>query len=157
MPSCNGLIRLLQFPEQQERLRENPLLVQSGVEEMLRFDAPAQFIARRVEQPIEMEGVRFEPGALIALGLASANRDERAFERPDDFDVGRSPNPHLSFGHGIHFCVGNALARMEAKQMFIALLERFRSMTLACSASALRWRPTTSFRCPLSLPVVLRS
>jgi len=154
---ANGLIRLLQFPEQQERLRENPSLVESGVEEMLRFDAPAQFIARRVEQPLEMEGIRLEPGALIALGLAAANRDERAFERPNDFDVGRSPNPHLSFGHGIHFCVGNALARMEAKQMFVALLERFRSIRLACSASALPWRPTTSFRCPLSLPVVLQS
>ena len=154
---ANGLIRLLQFPEQQERLRENSSLVQSAVEEMLRFDAPAQFIARRVEQPLEMEGIRLEPGALIALGLASANRDERAFDRPNDFDVGRSPNPHLSFGHGIHFCVGNALARMEAKQMFVALLERFRSIRLTCSASALQWRPTTSFRCPLSLPIVLQS
>jgi cytochrome P450 len=154
---ANGLIRLLQFPEQQERLRENPSLIESGVEEMLRFDAPAQFIARRVEQPLEMEGIRLEPGALIALGLASANRDKQAFDRPNEFDVGRSPNPHLSFGHGIHFCVGNALARMEAKQMFVALLERFRSIHLACSASALPWRPTTSFRCPVSLPIVLQS
>ena len=153
---ANGLIRLLQFPEQQERLRANPSLIESAVEEMLRFDAPAQFIARHVEQPLEIEGIQLEPGALIALGLASANRDESAFDRPNDFDVGRSPNPHLSFGHGIHFCAGNALARMEAKQMFVALLERFRSIRLACSASALPWRPTTSFRCPLSLPVVLQ-
>src|SRR5262245_19135387 len=152
---ANGLLRLLEFPEQCERLRNNPSLMDSAVEEMLRFDAPAQFIARRVEQPFELEGVPLEPGALIALGLAAANRDESTFERPDEFDVGRSHNPHLSFGHGTHFCVGSALARMEAKQLFSALLERFRSIRLACSADRLQWRPTTSFRCPLALPIVL--
>jgi cytochrome P450 len=154
---ANGLIRLLQFPEQWERLRENALLIDSAVEEMLRFDAPAQFIARRVEQPLELEGVQLESGALIAVGLAAANRDELAFDRPNDFDVGRTPNPHLSFGHGPHFCVGSALARMEAQQLFAALLGRYRSIRLACSAGALQWRPTTSFRCPLALPVVLQS
>ena len=152
---ANGLIRLLEFPGQLERLRAEPSLVSSAVEEMLRFDAPAQFIARRVEQPFELEGVHLEPGALIALGLAAANRDETAFDRPDEFDVGRSPNPHLSFGHGAHFCVGSALARMEAQLLFTTLLERFGSLRLACSPSELKWRPTTSFRCPLALPVRL--
>ena len=152
---ANGLIRLLEFPGQLERLRAEPSLVSSAVEEMLRFDAPAQFIGRRVEQPFELEGVHLEPGALIALGLAAANRDETAFDRPDEFDVGRSPNPHLSFGHGAHFCVGSALARMEAQLLFTTLLERFGSLRLACSPSELKWRPTTSFRCPLALPVRL--
>lgn len=152
---ANGLIRLLQFPVQWERLKKNASLVDSAVEEMLRFDAPAQFIARRVEQPLELEGIRLETSALIALGLAAANRDESAFNRPNDFDVGRSPNPHLSFGHGSHFCVGSSLARLEAQQLFRALLDRYSSIRLACSPSALQWRPTTSFRCPLALPVVL--
>ena len=152
---ANGLIRLLQFPEQWERLRENASLIDSAVEEMLRFDAPAQFIARRVEQPFELEGIRLESGALIALGLAAANRDESAFDRPNEFDVGRSPNPHLSFGHGAHFCVGSSLARLEAQQLLAALLDRFHSIRLACSTSELQWRPTTTFRCPLALPVVL--
>ena len=153
---ANGLLRLLEFPEQLERLRANPASVASAVEEMLRFDAPAQFIARRVEQPLALEGVQLEPGALIALGLAAANRDETAFNRPDDLDISRSPNPHLSFGHGAHFCVGSALARLEAQQLFTALLKRFGSIRLAGSPAEVRWRPTTSFRCPLALPVVLQ-
>src|SRR5262245_20887573 len=152
---ANGLVRLLQFPEQCQRLRDNPSLIDSAVEEMLRFDAPAQFIARRVEHPLELEGTQLQSGALIALGLAAANRDESAFAHPNDFDVGRSPNPHLSYGHGAHFCVGSSLAHMEAQQLFTTLLNRFRSIRLAGNLRDLQWRPTTSFRCPLSLPVIL--
>jgi len=122
---ANGIIRLLEFPEQWERLRGNDALIEDAVEEMLRFDAPAQFIARRVEQPLALEGMELQPGAFIAVGLAAANRDAAAFERQDEFDVSRTPNPHLSFGHGHHFCVGNALARLEAKLFFTTLRERF--------------------------------
>lgn len=153
---ANGLLHLLRHPEQMERLRGDPALLPSAVEEMLRYDAPAQFIARRIERPIELRGVRLDAGSIVSLGLAAANRDEAAFDDPDRFDVARSPNLHLSFGHGMHYCVGSALARLEARQMFGELLRRFRTIELACPWEDLRWRPTTTFRSPLSLPVVLR-
>ena len=152
---ANGMLRLLQFPEQMARLRRDPTLLPGAVEEMLRYDAPAQFIARTIESPIELRGVRFSPGTVVSLGLASANRDAEAFAAPDDFDVARTQNHHLSFGHGVHFCVGAALARMEAVAMFTALLRRFPRIELACRWDDLQWRPTTSFRSPLALPVVL--
>ncbi len=153
---ANGLARLLQHPDQLARLRDDPGLLAPGIEEMLRFDAPAQFIARRLESPLDLHGVRLDTGSVVALGLASANRDEAAFTDPGRFDVARSPNHHLSFGQGAHFCVGATLARMEATQMFTELLRRFRGIELVGTFEELRWRPTTSFRCPMSLPVVLR-
>ena len=153
---ANGMLHLLRHPDQMERLRGDPTLLPSAVEEMLRYDAPAQFIARRIESPIELHGVRLDAGTFVSLGLAAANRDEQAFEDPDRFDVARSPNHHLSFGHGVHYCVGAALARMEASRMFEELLRRYRTIELACRWEDLRWRPTTTFRSPMSLPVVLR-
>lgn len=153
---ANGMLRLLQYPAEMERLRGDPALVASAVEEMLRYDAPAQFIARKVESPIDLHGMRFEPGAVVSLGLASANRDAEAFPDPDRFDVARTPNQHLSFGHGVHYCVGSTLARMEAVRMFTELLRRFSQIKLACRWDELQWRPTTSFRSPLALPVMLR-
>ncbi|MBX3733982.1 MAG: cytochrome P450 [Verrucomicrobiae bacterium] len=154
---ANGLLRLLQFPEQMERLRQAPEAMATAVEEMLRYDAPAQFVARRVNVPVDLGGVRLEPGTLVAVGLGSANRDESVFRDPDRFDISRHPNPHLSFGHGRHFCLGNALARLEATTFFTALLQRFPRIEPAWEGASPAWRPTLSFRCPNSLPVVLRS
>ncbi len=155
---ANGLLRLMQYPAQMERLRGHPELLDSAIEEMLRFDAPAQFVARRVVEPVTLQGLTLDAGAMVALGLASANRDESVFEHADVFDIGRTPNKHLAFGAGRHFCVGSGLARLEARALFRALLKGFSSIHPAWDSSAgLRWRPTLSFRCPLELPVVIQS
>ena len=154
---ANGLLRLLQFPEAMNHLRQTPEAIPTAVEEMLRYDAPAQFVARRVITPTTLEGVDLEPGTLIAVGLGSANRDEAVFDHPDTFDVTRHPNPHLSFGHGRHFCIGNTLARLEASILFRTVLQRFPSITPAWRGACPEWRPTLSFRCPASLPLVVRS
>jgi cytochrome P450 len=138
-----------------ERLRKSPDLVGTGVEEMLRYDAPAQFIARRTNEKVELEGVALQTGSLIAIGLGAANRDETVFESPDEFEITRHPNPHVSFGHGRHYCIGNALARLEATTFFATLLRRFQKIVPAWEGRTPEWRPTLSFRCPLSLPVVL--
>lgn len=153
---ATGLVRLLEAPDQLARLRADRSLLPSAVEEMLRFDAPAQFIARRVMAPAVIEGVALEPGAMVAVGLASANRDEAAFADADRFDVGRSPNHHLSFGHGPHYCIGNLLARRETEALLAALLDRFAEVRPAWDAAAgLAWRPTVSFRAPLTLPITV--
>lgn len=153
---ANGVVRLIEHPGELARLRADRSLLPTAVEEILRYDAPAQMIARVVVTPTDLDGVRLDPGTLVGLSLAAANRDPAAFPDPDRFDVGRTPNRHLSFGQGPHFCVGNGLARREGEIVLDLLLERFSSIEPAWDPVAgLAWRPTLSFRAPLSLPVIL--
>lgn len=154
---ANGIHRLLGHPGELARLRADPALLPTAVEEILRFDAPAQMIARVVVTPTRLDDVDLDPGTLVGLSLASANRDPAAFPDPDRFDVGRTPNRHLSFGLGPHFCVGNGLARREGEVMLELLLGRFSSIEPAWDpAAGPPWRPTLSFRAPDALPVILR-
>ena len=121
----NGVDLLLRFPEQFERLRQEPALIRPAVEEMLRYESPLQIGNRRSLADGELGGQRFAAGTFLHVAIAAANRDERRFPEPDRFDVGRDPNRHIAFGHGTHFCAGNGVARMEAQIAFEKLIARF--------------------------------
>jgi cytochrome P450 len=118
----NGVVALLTHPDQWERLLAEPALVPTAVEELLRFDTPLQLFQRTAMVDAEIAGTAVRAGERVALLLGSANRDAGAFADPDRLDVARSPNPHLGFGAGIHFCLGAPLARVELQEELRALL-----------------------------------
>ncbi len=126
----NGAWLLLNHPEQMERLRSEPQLVPSAIEEMLRFEGPIQLNNRRLTAPIELAGKQLPQGALITIGIGAANRDPRQFPHAERFDVARKPNRHVAFGHGEHACAGMNVARMEARIAFGGLLRRFSRIDL---------------------------
>jgi cytochrome P450 len=128
---ANGLYALLQHPEQLERLRREPELAASAVEELLRFDAPVQMAVRTALKEFEMRGVTVRRGQQVLLLLGSANRDEAQFADADRLDITRGDSRHLAFGFGIHFCLGAPLARLEAAIAFRQLATRFRSLEVA--------------------------
>ena len=140
----NGLWALLRHPGQLERLRADPTLLPTAVEEMLRYDAPLQLFHRYVLEDMERGGVDLQRGERVGLLYGSANRDPWAFERADDFDIGRSPNRHLSFGAGTHFCLGAMLARLELELSFETLLARLPRLRLAGAPPT--YRPGLVFR-----------
>jgi cytochrome P450 len=147
----NGLLALLRHPDQLRRLRADPELLDSAVEELLRYDSPVQATVRVATQEVELLGERVEAGAIVACGIGAANRDPEVFPEPDDLDVARADNHHLSFGFGAHFCLGAPLARLEARVAFEALLERFPELSLA--ETDLRWRPNLFLRGLAELPL----
>jgi cytochrome P450 len=110
---CNGVWALLRHPDQWQRLRDDPSLLDSAVEELIRYDSPLQLFERTATEDLEIAGFRVAKGEKIAALLGAAARDPEVFDAPDQFDLGRSPNPHLGFGAGIHYCVGAPLARLE--------------------------------------------
>jgi cytochrome P450 len=122
---ATGCAALLDHPDELARLREDRSLVPSAVEEFLRWDAPIQSRLRLVLEPIEVHGRTIRPGRALLLLLGSANRDEGVFPDAGRLDVGRSQNPHVSFGGGFHHCLGAALARAEGVVVFERLLARF--------------------------------
>ncbi len=151
----NGALALLDHPEQLLRLRQDPSLIPSAVEEMLRYAGPLQMATERyATAAIEVAGVTIPRGALVYVALASANRDEAAFPDAAAFDVARTPNRHLAFGHGIHYCVGAPLARLEGEIAIRLLLERFGRISLA-SPNRLQWRRGLVMRGLVALPVRL--
>ena len=147
----NGMLALLRNPEQWKLLTQRPELIESAVEEMLRYDSPVQWTSRVPSEPMEVAGVTIPAGEIILGCVGAANRDPKKFADPDRFDIQRADNRHLSFGTGIHFCLGAALARMEAQTAVRLLAERFPGMRLA--GNKLRWMPGLTFRGVLRLPV----
>jgi cytochrome P450 len=128
----NGTLALLQHPDQFEKLKANPDLMESAIEEMLRYTNPVQQVAERYAlEDIELNGHRIPKGTAVKVSIASANRDETVFENADQFDITRAPNRHVAFGQGIHYCLGAPLARLEARIAFTALLSRFPNLELA--------------------------
>ena len=111
----NGLLALARNPDQYQRLRRDPALIPSAIEEMLRYDSPVQMLLRFAQRDTEVGGTRIEAGAVVAVIFGAANRDPAKFSEPERFDVAREPNDHLAFGDGIHFCIGAPLARLEAR------------------------------------------
>jgi cytochrome P450 len=147
----NGLFALFNNPGEMERLWADGSLVDSAVEEFLRYDSPVQFVARDVLQPVEVEGVQLGAGETIIPILGAANRDPRRFEDPDRLDIARPNNHPLSFGWGIHHCLGAPLARAEGQIVFGLLRERFSSLELMdpnppLSSSFLRGRKSLQVR-----------
>ena len=147
----NGVLALADHPAEWRKLCEAPELVPGAVEEMLRFDAPVQLTSRGVAEPTEFLGWCFEPGVEIDLSLASAARDPRQFPDPDRFDVARTPNRHLAFGHGAHFCLGAPLARLEAQVLFAALAERMPAFKV--DRAGVERRPGLVLRGLAALPI----
>ncbi|MCB1747991.1 MAG: cytochrome P450 [Gammaproteobacteria bacterium] len=149
---ANGVDLLLRYPEQRARLQDEPALIKSAVEEMLRFESPLQIGNRRTTAATSLGGVDLAPGTFLHLGIAAANRDPARFDQPETFDIARNPNKHLAFAHGIHTCAGNSVARIEARIAFGKLLERFPRFERAGPTV----RPHRSrFRVVESLPVRL--
>jgi cytochrome P450 len=126
----NGLLALLRHPGEMDRLWADGSLVASAVEEILRYDSPVPFVMRDVLEPTEVEGVSLQPGDHVVPLLSAANRDPAHFTEPDRFDVGRRQSQPLTFGWGIHHCLGAPLARMEAQVTFARLRERFAGLDL---------------------------
>jgi cytochrome P450 len=128
---AGGMQALIENPEQLRRLQQDPALMATAADEMIRWVTPVKHFMRNATVPYEIGGVRFAPGDPVLLSYPSANRDEDAYPDPFRFDVGRTPNKHLAFGFGVHYCLGAMLARMELKAMFTALLPRLKSVELA--------------------------
>ena len=138
---ASGMLALLQHPDQLERLRNDPTLIKTAVEELLRFTAPVETATERfAREDLELAGVKIAHGDLVLAAIASANRDERQFQNPDALDIAREPNRHLAFGQGIHFCLGASLARLEGQTAINTLLAGTRDLQLAVDPTALRWR-----------------
>jgi cytochrome P450 len=136
----NGVVALLTHPEQLARVRSDPSLMPNAVEELIRFDAPVPHSTFRYAlAPIELGGTTIPAGAQVIINLASANRDERHFHDPDALKVERADVRHLGFGHGIHFCLGAPLARMEGRIALGTLFDRFPDLRLGAPVGALRW------------------
>jgi cytochrome P450 len=154
---ASGTLALLEHPEQTERLRRDPSLTKTAVEELLRYTSPVEMaIERYAREDAEIGGRRIPRGELVLAVLGSANRDERHFENPDVLDLARDPNRHLAFGRGgVHHCLGAPLARMEGQVALSALLRRFPGARLAMAPESLHWRRGLFLRGLEKLPLVL--
>ena len=154
----SGVLALLLHPGELARLRADPALLGSAVEELLRYVSPVNDATFRFTgEPVDLGGVHIGPGEVVLVSLSGANRDPSRYAGAEGLDVGRDSTGHLAFGHGIHYCVGAPLARLEAEIAFGALLQRFASITLAVPPSELRWRPSSLIHGLESLPVRLQS
>lgn len=150
----NGTKALLDNPEQMALLRRNPNLMDSAIEEMLRFDGPLQMTEQSyAKRSFELHGVKIPQGATVLPAILSANRDEEVFEQADSLLIDRKPNKHLAFGKGIHYCLGAPLARMEAKIAFCALLEHAPNLRLTTRPGELRYSDMMIVNRVVKLPV----
>lgn len=150
----NGALALMKNPGQMERLRGEPALVKTAIEELLRYESPlATATERFAREDIPIAGVAIPRGELVYAVLASANRDPRQFPEADTLDVAREPNRHLAFGLGIHYCLGAPLARLEGEIAIAALLRRAPGLRLSVPPERLRWRRGLVLRGLASLPV----
>jgi len=153
---ASGMLALLLNPGELARLRADPSLLGGALEELLRYVNPVNNATFRFTgEPVEIGGVPIGANEVVFVSLSGANRDPSRYAGPERLDLGRDSSGHLAFGHGIHYCLGAPLARLEAEIAFRGLLERFGSMTLAVPADELRWRPSTLIHGLESLPVRL--
>jgi cytochrome P450 len=150
----NGMLALLDHPQQLERLRDDPGLIKPAVEELLRYDGPLETATERyAREDATIAGVTIPRGEMVFAVLASANRDERQFDHADTLDITREPNRHLAFGLGVHFCLGAPLARLEGQIAINTLLRRIPNLRLAVPRQALSRRPGLVLHGLKSLPV----
>lgn len=148
----NGILALLQHPDQMRKIMSQPVLLTPAIEEILRYDNPVQITYRSALEDAEVNGRLIRKGDLVNTVIGSANRDPQKFRNPDTFDITRNDGRHLSFGLGIHFCIGASLVRLEAEVVFDAILRRFPHLQLA--TDRLDWQEHPIFRGMKSLPVV---
>jgi cytochrome P450 PksS len=151
---ASGTLELLRHQDQMEKLRSDPTLIKSAVEELLRYTAPVFMSTERyAREDVTIQGVTISRGEMTLGVIGSANRDETVFENPDILDIEREPNKNFSFGHGIHYCLGAALARLEAQIAINTLLKRMPKLRLKGSPESLRWRRSLILRGLDALPV----
>ncbi|MFE9416943.1 cytochrome P450 [Streptomyces griseofuscus] len=149
----DGVHNLAARPEQWRRLKDGEVAIDTAVDEVLRWASPTMHFGRTVVRETEMHGVRLRPGEIVTLWHASGNRDERVFERPGEFDLGRAPNKHLAFGYGPHFCLGSYLAKVEIAELLLALRDFTTGVEQTGEALRIRSNFLTGFS---TLPVRLR-
>jgi len=150
----NGMLALLRFPGELEKLRHDPSLMESALEEFLRFESPVQQNTRLAVDDLEIGGQHINKGQGVLLMLSAANHDPAQFPDPDRLDIARPDNRHLAFGYGIHFCLGAPLARLEAEIAFSSFLERFKHIEL--ESNNVQWRRDMVLRSLRSLPILVR-
>lgn len=150
----NGTLELMRHPDQMQLLQDNPDLINSAIEEMLRYNGPVECTTTRIAgEDIDWDGHHIAYGDIILPSLMAANHDPSVFEHPETFDITRNPNPHVAFGHGIHYCLGAPLARMEGTIAINALLERFPNIQLNADVDDLEWSDQLLLRGMRTLPV----
>lgn len=149
----NGMLALLQNPEQLEKLRQDPALIKPAVEEILRFVNPVQIVNRYAAEDMEIAGTKIPRGTHLQLVLAAADHDAAYVPDPEKLDLTRGEARHVAFGQGIHYCLGAPLARVEGEIAFATLLKRLPNLRLAIAPEQLEWRPAYELRGLQSLPV----
>ncbi|MCG8347744.1 MAG: cytochrome P450 [Chloroflexales bacterium] len=150
----NGTLALLRNPAQLAQLRDDPGLIKTAVEELLRYESPVEMATERyAREDIDIAGTIIPQGALVHAVLASANRDEQQFPQADVLDITRTPNRHMAFGHGIHYCLGAPLARLEGQIAISTLLRRLPDLRFAAAPEALSWRRGLLLRGLEALPL----
>jgi len=152
----NGLLALLEAPDQMEDLRRNPDIMLMAIEEITRFDGPARSMVRLVKEDHEFGGVAMKAGERVFLVNPSANRDPAVFDDPDTLNLRRNPTGHIGFGFGLHYCLGAPLARLEADLALSAVLREFGTIEKVAERADLQWNPTMLSRGLKSLPVIVR-
>ncbi|MDQ7909797.1 cytochrome P450 [Phytohabitans sp. ZYX-F-186] len=150
---ANGVRALSRFPDQRDKLLRDRGLVDSAVEELLRYDGPSKMVMRRLEEDVTLRGISMYAGQNVYLVQGSANRDPDAFDDPDNVDIQRTNNRHVAFGFGIHHCLGNFLARMEGNVAITAFLRRYPQVRTASEQQP--WLPTLISRGMQACPVVV--
>lgn len=150
----NGMLALLRHPQQMQQLKSEPMLIQSAVEEILRYDSPLQITTRVATEDVNIDGVTIRVGEKALVSLGAANRDPAQFPDPDRFDITRANNSHLAFSDGIHYCLGAALARIEAEIAINTLVQQLPDIKL--SQEKLEWRNKVSVRSLKALPITFK-
>ena len=148
----NGTLALLEHPDQMARFKDDPALIPSAIEELLRYDSPVQWTARITNADVEAGGREIPSGSMVIAAIGAANRDPSHFPDPDRLDIARADNRHVSFGFGIHFCLGAPLARVEGQIALGTLLRRMPDLALQTGAT-LDWRESSALRGLKRLPV----
>jgi cytochrome P450 len=150
----NGTLALLQHPDQMRLLQSDPTLIRSAIEEMLRYNGPVETPTLRwAFEDVEMGGKVTPQGDIVMPALVAANRDPAHFPDPNRFDIRRTPNKHIAFGNGIHYCLGSPLARLEGEIAFTTLLRRLPNLELNTVVESLQWNETLLLHGMKALPV----
>jgi cytochrome P450 len=153
---ANGSLALLTHPDQLERLRADPALIPSAVEELLRYESPVQAAMRYATEDVRIAGVTIPAGSSVIVSLLGANRDPQRFAQADQLDLSRRDNPQVAFGYGIHHCLGAPLARLEGGIAIRSLLARYPDVRLDVPPETLDWRVSLIMHGLTELPVRLR-
>jgi len=151
----NGILALLEYPEQKEKLQHQPELIHSAIEEILRYDGPVEVSnVRWATEDIEFKGKHIEKGEMILISFSSANRDSQQFPNPDQLDITREANNHIAFGKGVHYCVGAPLARLEGEIAIGTLMRRMPNLRLNTDFNSLEWRSGMIIRGLKEIPLL---